>query len=43
MGRTKTPYYEDFVPVFISLSVTALVLCFIREIVFSISDKFKIA
>jgi len=43
MGRTTRPYYGDFVRVFISLSVTAFVLSFIREIVFSVSDTFTIA
>jgi len=43
MGRTTRPHYGDFVSVFISVSVTAFVLRFIHEIVFSISDKFRIA
>jgi hypothetical protein len=37
------PRHGDFVSVFISLSVTAFVLCFIREIVLSISVKYRIA
>ena len=43
MGKTKRPHYGDCISVFISLSVTAFVLCFIREIVFNVSDKCTIA
>jgi hypothetical protein len=43
MGGTIMPHYGNLVSVFICLSITAFVLCFICEIVFSISDKFRMA